>query len=505
MLHRTHAVGLALVHAFCGTAYADDINVPGDQPTLAAAVAVAMPGDEIILAPGTYVIASTVSVTSLDNLIIRSASGNADDTVLDGNGLHTGIDINTSDGVVIKGIEFTDFSRALDISRSQASIRECRFTDNHDLNTSSSGVIVYSIVSDLAVESCVFENNSYSGPNSAGGALAAFGGTLTVTGSHFEANSGNFDEMLPNNQGGAILLALGAATGQDFEGVDCTIRRCAFVDNTSESGGAVSGIGATIDIDECVFLRNHATLGGAVFTFGPTLTQGDLPSSVKITNSLFNANSAERLGASINGFGGAVGLGSLAQLEFYNSTVVNNTAEAGTGGIFLFSSAAGFIDNTIFDGNNGAFSGGQLFTNHTLVNDPAVMFADADGSDDIPDNEDDDFRLAAGSAGIDAGGNDVANALTVDLDGNPRFVDDPDTADTGNGTAPIIDIGAYEYQGVPECLADTNHDGVVSPADFSAWVAAFNAQAPECDQNGDGICSPADFSAWVANFNAGCN
>ena len=55
-----------------------------------------------------------------------------------------------------------------------------------------------------------------------------------------------------------------------------------------------------------------------------------------------------------------------------------------------------------------------------------------------------------------------------------------------------------------DCLADTNGDGIVSPADFSAWVAAFNAQAPECDQNDDGICSPADFSAWVANYNAGC-
>jgi len=54
------------------------------------------------------------------------------------------------------------------------------------------------------------------------------------------------------------------------------------------------------------------------------------------------------------------------------------------------------------------------------------------------------------------------------------------------------------------CLADTNHDGLVSPADFSAWVAAFNVAAPECDQNNDGSCSPADFSAWVANFNAGC-
>ena len=56
----------------------------------------------------------------------------------------------------------------------------------------------------------------------------------------------------------------------------------------------------------------------------------------------------------------------------------------------------------------------------------------------------------------------------------------------------------------PTCIADTNGDGMLSPADFSAWVAAFNAMAPECDQNSDGVCSPADFSAWVANYNAGC-
>lgn len=54
------------------------------------------------------------------------------------------------------------------------------------------------------------------------------------------------------------------------------------------------------------------------------------------------------------------------------------------------------------------------------------------------------------------------------------------------------------------CLPDVNGDGMVTPADFSAWVAAFNAMAPECDQNGDGSCTPADFSAWVANYNAGC-
>lgn len=55
------------------------------------------------------------------------------------------------------------------------------------------------------------------------------------------------------------------------------------------------------------------------------------------------------------------------------------------------------------------------------------------------------------------------------------------------------------------CLPDTNHDGVLSPADFSTWIAAFNSQSPACDQNGDNQCTAADFSAWIANYNAGCN
>ena len=65
---------------------------------------------------------------------------------------------------------------------------------------------------------------------------------------------------------------------------------------------------------------------------------------------------------------------------------------------------------------------------------------------------------------------------------------------------------AYVFEmNVPAtCPADTNGDGMLSPADFSAWVSAFNTGSPACDQNDDGMCSPADFSAWVANYNAGC-
>jgi hypothetical protein len=65
-------------------------------------------------------------------------------------------------------------------------------------------------------------------------------------------------------------------------------------------------------------------------------------------------------------------------------------------------------------------------------------------------------------------------------------------------------VAFYEERFETACVADVNADGMLSPADFSAWVSAFNAMAPACDQNGDGACSPADFSAWVGNYNAGC-
>ena len=67
--------------------------------------------------------------------------------------------------------------------------------------------------------------------------------------------------------------------------------------------------------------------------------------------------------------------------------------------------------------------------------------------------------------------------------------------------------GGGEYQVTitdASCLADTNHDGQLTPTDFTAWINAFNNNLPECDQNGDNACTPTDFTAWIANFNAGC-
>jgi len=74
---------------------------------------------------------------------------------------------------------------------------------------------------------------------------------------------------------------------------------------------------------------------------------------------------------------------------------------------------------------------------------------------------------------------------------------------TAGGTV-SAHIAKYDLCASPACLPDTNHDGTLSPADFTAWIAAFNAMSPTCDQNSDGSCTPADFTAWISNYNAGC-
>ena len=75
------------------------------------------------------------------------------------------------------------------------------------------------------------------------------------------------------------------------------------------------------------------------------------------------------------------------------------------------------------------------------------LFVDADGPDNIVGTEDDNLRLSSGSPCIDAGDNNaVPGGIVTDLDGLSRFFNDPATSDTGNGTPPIVDMGAYEYQ-----------------------------------------------------------
>ncbi|GAB5495007.1 MAG: hypothetical protein Phyf2KO_00870 [Phycisphaerales bacterium] len=86
----------------------------------------------------------------------------------------------------------------------------------------------------------------------------------------------------------------------------------------------------------------------------------------------------------------------------------------------------------------------------------------------------------------------TASAVITEIDGEPQsFVSDPATV-------------VFRIHGIDYCPPDVNGDGVLSAADFTAWINAFNNNLPLCDQNFDGSCTPTDFTAWIANYNVGC-
>ena len=167
--------------------------------------------------------------------------------------------------------------------------------------------------------------------------------------------------------------------------------------------------------------------------------------------------------------------------------------------IFNVNGAITFLS---FSNTEGGYGGtGVKEGGGNISADP--MFVDPDGPDGDPETwEDNDYHLSAGSPSIDAGDNGaVPDGITTDLDGNPRFVDDPDTVDTGFGDSPVVDMGAYEFQG-RSCPADLDGSGDVGFSDLLGIITAWGPCGVSCseDLDGDDIVGFSDLllvlSAW---------
>jgi hypothetical protein len=146
-----------------------------------------------------------------------------------------------------------------------------------------------------------------------------------------------------------------------------------------------------------------------------------------------------------------------------NLTVIGNQA-AGGGGVHSYDLAFMTLSNVIMWGNSAPAFPGIAYDNAPLAVidfsliegcggsgpgwnplagvdsggniDADPLFADLGGGD---------LHVSGRSPAIDAGNNDdLAADLLTDMDGNPRRADIPSVPDTGNGSPPIVDMGAYE-------------------------------------------------------------
>lgn len=114
-----------------------------------------------------------------------------------------------------------------------------------------------------------------------------------------------------------------------------------------------------------------------------------------------------------------------------------------------------------------------------------------------------DDHLGVCSPAIDAGDNTgvLPGALT-DLDGRPRFVDDPYAPDSGLGEAPIVDMGAFEHPA--DCIGDLNGDRRVDLTDLLQLLMAFNDNAAG-DVTCDGITDLSDLAALLPMYGEICD
>lgn len=389
-------------------------------------------------------------------------------------------------------LELGNFGGALLFRGTSGTIADCVFEGNRATNGGALGIFDRALDGQHLPVAFTIERTGFIrnvSPQQTGGAIWSLAGraltgvhegSITMRECRFEENHGEYYGAW-NDQNTTFLLvedtefvrntsivAGGAFAHAQTGGPDAdpaVIRRCTFIDNlcTEGPGGAVRLGAADGIVEASTFLGNQATVGGAIRA--STQFTEDGARDLTVINSLLQGN----VGVNVGGIFGDDN----PIFRIINTTLIDNVSTGfRTGGIITRADVVD-IENTILHGNVGSLGGGTevaqldlapagvVAVDFSLIEgltgalggvgnlDADPSFVDRLGPDGEAGTGDEVLVPEGGSPLIDAGRNAaVPTDVVTDLAGDARFQDDPGTPDTGEGTAPLVDIGAFEFGGV---------------------------------------------------------
>lgn len=478
--------------------------------TIQNAINAAVDGDEIVVEPGTY----TESIDFLRKAIYLRSSGGRRNTTIDGTGhLHVVQCVNyESSDTILEGFTITGGNASGDGTGSDSygggmynlfstpTVINCAFR----YNTAYQGAGMYNDRSSPTVIDCIFRSNT---ADLHGGGMFNTAENPIITGCIFRDNfaagsGGGIYNRVSSPSITECKFAGNTANAYDGGGVyfdkgTPTVAGCSFERNAAgRFGGGVSQQNSVFSISNCIFAGNTSGIrGGGLYSS---------ESNSVIANSTFDIN-ASGSGGAVGSFGG--------DLELSNCTFTVNNSQGSDALYYDFSLSGGpgkvqisnciiwdgpewlgvadwvevSVDSSDIEGGWDGLGSDNISTDPNFVNLP--------GDDGVLGTLDDDLRLLPVSPCIDAGNSllipsDISDvdrdhntdeAIPVDLDGNPRLMDDPATPDTGNTIFdwPVVDMGAYEFQPEgqapipchPAVEGDVNCDGAVDLRDLALMSA----------------------------------
>ncbi|MDP6601920.1 MAG: hypothetical protein QGH76_06450, partial [Phycisphaerales bacterium] len=319
-------VGFVVVDRCPADIWTVDDDGKADFNTIQAAIDAASDGDEVLVHPGVYAGSGDEVVDMLGKAIWLHGSGEADATIIDGEGIRRGILCNRGETAetVIEGFTLRNCAAIWVDWDSDGTIENWE-TAGGGMGVGNSNPTIYN---------CTFFNNTAS---NGGGGMFVFGSSPSLTSCTFTGNTASGD-----SSGGGMF-------NRSFSAPSLT--NCSFLFNNSQTlgGGMYNDDHSGPILDDCLFAENTAqNRGGGMYN--------RYFSSPTINNSSFNNNIAVSGGGGMyNSTGSAPALWGV---DFNNNSA---TADAGYGGGMVNYNSSPFVNACTFTGNTSAQDGGGMY------------------------------------------------------------------------------------------------------------------------------------------------